>query len=361
MAGLLDNYGGMRLSDLPINRRRSVMDGYQEPRLSNLLDPAADALQSPSVLGGLLSLDPTDYIGPNTLAKAGMALKGLLGAGGMMAGLTAAAKAKGVTTAPSALAQGLRGQRGMTAWHGSPHKFDKFTYGDKVRGTGEGAQVYGDGLYLAETPEVAKAYRSNLVKDPTFIEKKTGAKIAKGDPSYDGLLERQARMERNGYGADFDKKYQIEEGALYKTDIPDEAVARFLDWDKPLSQQSHEVRSAYAKALADGDDLTAELLGSLDSPQAMTMAGLFPNSGGSQAYRSLADGSSEASQRLLKSGIPGIRFLDGGSRSAGQGSSNFVAFDPEMIRILERNGQPTGLQPWMPGEYQTTLRGLLSP
>ena len=39
------------------------------------------------------------------------------------------------------------------------------------------------------------------------------------------------------------------------------------------------------------------------------------------------------------------------------GSSNFVAFDPEMIRILERNGQPTGLMPWNPGEYQ----GLLSP
>ena len=52
------------------------------------------------------------------------------------------------------------------------------------------------------------------------------------------------------------------------------------------------------------------------------------------------------------SGIPGIRYLDGGSRSAGQGSSNFVAFDPEMIRILERNGQATGLEPWKPGEYR---------
>ena len=59
-----------------------------------------------------------------------------------------------------------------------------------------------------------------------------------------------------------------------------------------------------------------------------------------------------ASEKLRQAGIPGIRYLDGGSRSAGQGSSNFVAFDPEMIRILERNGQATGLEPWKPGEYR---------
>jgi hypothetical protein len=59
-----------------------------------------------------------------------------------------------------------------------------------------------------------------------------------------------------------------------------------------------------------------------------------------------------ATEFLKRQGIPGIRYLDGGSRSAGQGSSNFVAFDPEMIRILERNGQPTGLEPWKPGEYR---------
>ena len=30
---------------------------------------------------------------------------------------------------------------------------------------------------------------------------------------------------------------------LYKVDIPDEAIPRMLDWDKPLSQQSPEVSS----------------------------------------------------------------------------------------------------------------------
>ena len=52
------------LLDRPDN---SVMDNYQPPQPRGLLDPEKDAIGPPSVLGGLLSLDPTDYIGPNTL------------------------------------------------------------------------------------------------------------------------------------------------------------------------------------------------------------------------------------------------------------------------------------------------------
>ena len=48
----------------------------------------------------------------------------------------------------------------MTAWHGSPHRFDKFS--TKAIGTGEGAQVYGHGLYFAEEREVAEHYRNGL-------------------------------------------------------------------------------------------------------------------------------------------------------------------------------------------------------
>ena len=45
---------------------------------------------------------------------------------------------------------------GMTTYHGSPHLFNKFRM-DKI-GTGEGAQAYGHGLYLAENPNVARQY-----------------------------------------------------------------------------------------------------------------------------------------------------------------------------------------------------------
>jgi hypothetical protein len=37
-------------------------------------------------------------------------------------------------------------------------------------------------------------------------------------------------------------------------------------------------------------------------------------------------------------GIPGIRYLDQGSRSQGQGTSNFVIFDPKTIEILRKYG-----------------------
>jgi len=66
--------------------------------------------------------------------------------------------------------------------------------------------------------------------------------------------------------------------------------------------------------------------------------------GGMDIYNALVDeyGSHEAATQFLReNGIPGIRYLDGGSRGAGQGSSNFVVFpgNEGLLSILERNGQ----------------------
>src|SRR5690606_26628598 len=46
------------------------------------------------------------------------------------------------------------------AYHGTPHNVDRFSL-QKI-GTGEGAQVYGWGLYFASQREVADFYRRNL-------------------------------------------------------------------------------------------------------------------------------------------------------------------------------------------------------
>lgn len=51
---------------------------------------------------------------------------------------------------------------GITAHHASPHSFDKFKWGDEVRGKGEGAQAYGDGLYFAENPKTKDDYYRNF-------------------------------------------------------------------------------------------------------------------------------------------------------------------------------------------------------
>ena len=41
---------------------------------------------------------------------------------------------------------------------------------------------------------------------------------------------------------------------------------------------------------------------------------------------------------MNEAGIPGIRYLDQGSRAAGEGSSNYVVFDPSLIEILRKYG-----------------------
>ena len=48
----------------------------------------------------------------------------------------------------------------QSAYHGSPHRFDRFSL-DKI-GTGEGNQTFGWGLYFAENKQVSEAYRQNL-------------------------------------------------------------------------------------------------------------------------------------------------------------------------------------------------------
>lgn len=248
---------------------------------------------------------------------------------------------------------------GITVWHGSPHKFSKFDM-SKI-GTGEGAQAYGHGLYMAETPAVAREYAENLGKE-VMIKGKPAYQAKNGTQAGDlpisspaaGVLRmndwdlqkalKQAEDDFVETGDQWFAKVhselsslkpddiQIKNGQMYKVDIPDEAVARFLDWDKPLSQQAPEVRAV----LQD-----------------------MPNYEGSQLHSMLIHkfGSQDKVNDYLKQqGIPGIRYLDGGSRSAGQGSSNFVLFDDQLPRILETNGVPTGLLPWQPGEWKGLLK-----
>jgi hypothetical protein len=54
----------------------------------------------------------------------------------------------------------------IDAYHGSPHEFEQFSM-DRI-GTGEGAQVYGHGLYFAGNPEVARSYEKDLGRTVNF-------------------------------------------------------------------------------------------------------------------------------------------------------------------------------------------------
>lgn len=240
----------------------------------------------------------------------------------------------------------------ITTWHGSPHKFDAFD-SSKI-GTGEGAQAYGHGLYLAEAPEVAGSYAKGLAKpDVTTLSpaaqkafNKAAKEIAKksGNASY---VTPQYTANFAASKADSNIATELMAyadapppmvGNMYKVDLPDEQVAKMLDWDKPLSQQSARVRAAIAKSKAMlppnaiddlGGDLSLMYGPNVKPEQFLNTWESFGQKAGGEAT-------------LQKLGIPGVRYLDGGSRGVGQGTSNFVVFpgNESLLTILERNGQP---------------------
>ena len=267
---------------------------------------------------------------------------------------------------------------GMTVWHGSPHKFTKFDM-SKI-GTGEGAQAYGHGVYMAENPEVAREYAGKLsTPKMTFGGKIVNELHGISDDAIntakilDSQMTSRAWDERNSFLREVLNRGWVqkalpelgelgvkETGALYKVDIPDEAVARMLDWDKKLSEQAPEVLDAIKKSSAKYGPVrgNAPIYSDAAAPY-MTghdfyrdLANALSDGGVRRGSTALSGQDAIASQHLKELGIPGIRYLDGGSRTAGSGSSNFVLFDDAMARILETNGIPTGLQAWKPGEWK---------
>src|SRR5690606_31127977 len=66
---------------------------------------------------------------------------------------------------------------------------------------------------------------------------------------------------------------------------------------------------------------------------------------GGQAYQTLVEslGQQGASHALFAAGIPGLRYLDGQSRSGGEGTHNYVIWDEAQISEPVRlNQSPTG-------------------
>ena len=63
-------------------------------------------------------------------------------------------------------------------------------------------------------------------------------------------------------------------------------------------------------------------------------------------YRDIADNAlenvpePEISRRLKEAGIPGIKYLDGSSRSKGEGDYNYVIFDEADVQITDKLFMP---------------------
>ena len=242
----------------------------------------------------------------------------------------------------------------MDVWHGSPHRFAptaKNPLGEfdptKI-GTGEGAQAYGYGHYLAENPVISKGYAKTLSEnrlfdangnpfDPYTVLQNPNVRavLSKTNGDIDAAIARANETITRIPGTtgaeyatnDIVKLQELkkagglrkQEGNLYKVDLPDEVVPRMLDWDKTLSEQPAEVKK-FLSNVSFNPPNQEQKIGEWLKPR--LAEGMAPY---------LADD-------MRKAGIPGIQYLDAGSRGASTGTRNFVVFpgNEGLLNILGR-------------------------
>ncbi|HEX6215289.1 MAG TPA: hypothetical protein VFZ38_10745 [Vicinamibacterales bacterium] len=268
-----------------------------------------------------------------------------------------------------------RAELDQAAYHGTPHSFDRFSL-DKI-GTGEGAQAFGWGLYFAENPGVAEGYREALAGDDNdyyldgqivpweqfrnrpLLDKLAMQAVSRGD-AYANVVqnwrdggvseERVAVLEAKiaEYAGRVEYK-PTKKGSLYTVEIPDEVTARFLDWDAPLSKQPASVRDALAKAYPDffdsaSDDYDAAETGQMIYQRVAALNARPEKTGWTEISMDTEDrawsGEKAASKALNKAGIPGIKYLDAGSRDTADGTRNLVVFDDSLVTITHKDGSP---------------------
>ena len=344
---------GMRAAGLPVNRPFGGSEWMAQRGLTREVP-----MGIPRIVGETIGLAAPSVIAGKAPQIAAQVLRGQDAAktAGRELGRTAAGRLE-----DHMVRQGMI--QPITVWHGSPHRFDRFD-ASKI-GTGEGAQAYGHGLYFAESPTVASSYKELVQRDPARLS--VDGKAVSPDTMYGRAAEDVARLgisaalQKIDDNIRFNEKYapdmaalyrdvraqvealdptrvSLKEGFLYKVDLPDEHVARMLDWDKPLAQQAPEVRSTVQKAFPPTyisgryvDPVSSQTTGRAMLDQLNMIA----NKRGEPGMR-------QAEPALRQAGIPGIRYLDAGSRGTGTGTSNFVVFpgNEDMLRIQEINGQP---------------------
>lgn len=249
--------------------------------------------------------------------------------------------------------------RMAAAWHGSPHDFEQFSL--SAIGTGEGAQVYGHGLYFAGNKEVAEYYRDTLsgndkhsalsvdgesvsfyMKDQASkraltalfgnrgdIEKTVKELAKKAESSALGGLRNQSKTAAE-FLREFSKDHDIKfdaKGSLYQVELAPKED-EYLLWDKPLSEQSEKVKAALKKG--------SWLVVDDETPQQVKISGLdwmarsiipdgdklhigdVPGYDGGQLYQTInriTKNQKAASDFLHSLGIRGIKYLDGNSRN----------------------------------------------
>ena len=240
---------------------------------------------------------------------------------------------------------------------------------DKI-GTGEGAQAYGYGMYAAEAEDVAKVYRDQLSNMDTSAAQRVldrfDGDVNKAILDTHGKFDRLEERFNTGAFEGAEKRYydqrqiqynkimQLEQlaetgqfptGSMYEINInanPDD----FLDWDAPLSAQSERVQGAWDKFLgtkqAANMDRAAkgalfEKSGQYENPTGRDFLGAYSEAAPHNPTDPF-DYKPKFSNILKRQGIPGIKYLDAGSRGTADATRNFVVFDDRLINIVKRYG-----------------------
>lgn len=246
----------------------------------------------------------------------------------------------------------------LRLYHGSPHDFDRFRM-SKI-GTGEGNQTYGHGLYFSEAEPVAMSYRDALATPSAFVGGER-VPLPQGSPQQlavrslnspmAGATPQETIANLRKFGLD-DAATWLErnhpnlevrpQGHMYEVNVNVDPN-RLLDWDKPLNQQE-ALQDALGGILMDRWGANPKAYRKIDDELSV----LGKRSGGSIYDRLASQAAAEAgnkgydypaaSRMLLKEGIPGARYLDQGSRAAGQGTYNYSIWNDKLIDILRKYG-----------------------
>jgi hypothetical protein len=248
----------------------------------------------------------------------------------------------------------------IPAYHGTPHTLAPEAGAPLGRfrtskiGTGEGAQAYGHGLYFAGKREVAEHYRNALGYDPDKM-KINGRQINDeynrfaGNPKATNLdyqiAEGIERLMMNESPQDVisyfkendfdpkaieyikDAKFETY-GSLYKVELAPKEN-EYLLWDKPLSKQPKGVREKI-------ENMNIKVPDGFSDPTGNDIY----NYANTDKYAFGSDADVLSSAALKEAGIPGIKYLDGASRSKGEGDYNYVIFDEADVTVTEKLFMP---------------------
>ena len=291
-------------------------------------------------------------------------------------------------------------QSGIIAFHGSGADFDEFKL-DKI-GSGEGAQVYGYGLYFTEKESIAKYYKNQIeaknelsgkvglkYKGKDFVDLGDTAASEAASPEYFAIARIKDEINRTGQEPKFvqknilkrldkeiekynerpDSTIKLDDGsqiedliveslrqekeALLAINSDDIEIARgktykvalspkpeeLLDYDLPFSDQSAYVK----KALRKHKDAMLS-----DSDVRTILTNLqdgytdLPGAEIVDALKQIDGTGKRASKYLNQLGIKGIKYRASGSRNPNMDTEdvkdNFVIFDDAAINILAKYG-----------------------